>query len=145
MWFALWLMACGTPEPEGCALKAEVVADCGVVVGGSEIRIGDDRSVLVDALGEPTSSDDFGQLGERFSYPKLGLSGTISVLGGVSALTVSGDFSGTAEGDVGIGSSAEAVDAALGDARRDPITGTWFYEGLAITWADGVVSGLQID
>jgi len=145
MWFALWMMACGTPEPEGCALKQDVVADCGVAVDGAEIRIGDDRSALVEALGEPESTAHFGNLGERLAYPDLGLTATVSVLGGVSALTVSGDFSGTVDCAISLGATQEAVQAALGDARRDPVTGTWFYEGLAVVWTDGQASSLQVD
>ena len=97
----------------------------------------------------PASLRDLGDLGVRFAYPDLHVSGMLS--GAEDAATITSIFAhaGFDEGSstpVRVGASEETVRAELGEPSRDPFLEVWWYraQGIALQMKDGAVERVTL-
>ena len=138
---------CKDGDGEDCLGGAELVAGCGASLDGNAIRVGDGRTGVEDAFGAPSSSGDLADLGVRFEYDDVPLSGLFSAADGVvTTVNLRDGFAGSTEGGVGVGSDQATVTDEFGEALSDPVLGMlWYPEaGIAFEIADGKVTRIQI-
>ncbi len=148
--------ACGStdaPVTEDPAATEDPCADVGtfapgasVTFCGGELRLGDDASATITALGLPQTAHDLGEQGTRYAWPDHGVAAHADASGSVVAIHLLPGFAGTSELGVGFGSSAADVDAALGAAEVEPFLGLWRYPelGLALQWSGDAVAGMHV-
>ena len=130
-----------------CGLNAEVGGACGVVIGDAEVRLGDSRQAVEDALGPADSVRDLGALGAQFHYGSHGLGGLYDGPEGVvTSVVVAGGYGGQTEAGIGIGSTLASASTAYPDARVEPYSGALIVDGqgLALSVEGDLVTSIGV-
>ncbi len=112
----LLMLACD----RGCELEVDLTPGCGVVVDGTELRLGDDPAVL-DELGatqRAAGDTTFFHLGQVSGWHDDTA---------LTAFTVADGFTGSTDRGLRLGSTRTEVQAQLGSPGEDPFTGAWVY------------------
>ena len=128
-----------------CDVEAALEPGCGLQVDDLDVHLGDELERLERKLGEPQSRSDYGPLGLRVAW-----AGDVSVfvddLGLVTSVRVGASFGGQTTDGLGVGSTQDAVSAALGEPHVDPMLGSWWYAdpGIGFEWDEGVATRVVI-
>lgn len=124
----LLLLAC----ERGCELEADLTPGCGVVTEGTELRLGDDPSVLSElgAIERAAGHTTFFHLGQVSGWHDGSA---------ITALTVADGFAGATDRGLRLGSAKSEVQAELGAPSEDPFTGAWVYADQAFQFAGDTV------
>ena len=143
---AFLLAGCGGDEvPEAGVDRIDPGG--GVAFAGESLELNTARSSTAERFG-PLDERDLDAIGIWFGIPDAHVSGVFSggADGGIASLHVGSGFEGELDEGIGIGSGRADVEAAFGEAERDPFLSIWWYRsrGVAFELEGDVVSRIHV-
>jgi len=155
--FALLLAGCSSSTSDSTvdAVPAETIAvassfapGSGAIVQDVEVSLGQSRSEVEAALGDPVGARDLGPAGLVADYPALHMTLTYAAgdEGTLAAIDLYPGFAGTGPEGIGPGSVQEAVEAVLGPGKADAWLNLVWYDahGVAVGYEDGLAVRMHV-